>query len=132
MKVRRGRPLKKAQAGIWGKWIDRSHIIEEKNHAVREITRAFVLSTNKYTVQISYEPTEIGIVTHLWIRRHDGETEIPWRDKQRIKREVIGDRTAIEVFPRECDLVDQADMYHLYVLPEGVALPFGLSINTTK
>ena len=112
---------------IWGEWIDRTWLIHMVRHPISRITLAYGLSSNRYVVQISDEPTEIGLVTHLWINRCDGEREIPWRDKQRIKRELVGpDRTAIEVFPRDCDLVDQADMYHLWVLPEGMGLPYGL------
>jgi len=52
---------------------------------------------------------------------------IPWDDLQRIKNELAGeDRTAIEVFPTVSDLVDKAPMRHLWVLPSGYALPFGL------
>lgn len=34
--------------------------------------------------------------------------------------------TAVEVFPATRDLVDVANMYHLWVLPKSVQLPFTL------
>lgn len=34
----------------------------------------------------------------------------------------------MEVYPGEGDLVNLADMYHLWVMPEGFALPFGLHL----
>ncbi|MGR9527665.1 DUF7694 domain-containing protein (plasmid) [Priestia megaterium] len=49
------------------------------------------------------------------------------KEKQRIKNEIFGEEyTAIEVFPKESELVDEANMYHLWVLPKGMNLPFGI------
>lgn len=54
-----------------------------------------------------------------------------WSEKQRIKDELIGpERLAVEVFPPRSELVDQADAYHLWVLPEGFTLPFGVEETT--
>lgn len=48
-----------------------------------------------------------------------------WWEAQRIKDELAGkDRTAVEVYPPRDEIVDGADMFHIWVLPEG--LPFGL------
>jgi len=48
-----------------------------------------------------------------------------WWEAQRIKDEVAGtEKTAVEVYPPRGEVVDDADMYHLWVLPE--ALPFTL------
>ena len=93
-------------------------------HAVRV---AYV--NNRYSVQVSTQITDWGDVTHLWIRRHDSERIHSWADLQRIKNEVRPDgheRTAVEVYPRDAELVDVANMYHLWVLPPGFALPFTL------
>lgn len=80
-----------------------------------------------FSVQVYENRTDWGIVDHLLIRRHDQAPIRLWTDLQRIKNEVAGtDRTAIEVFPAEPDLVDQANLYHLWVLPVGFDLPFGL------
>ncbi len=88
---------------------------------------AFV--NNRYSVQVSVDATPWGAVHHLWIRRHDSEPVRSWTDVQRIKREVLhdgADRVGVEVYPREADVVDQANMYHLWVLPPGFEFPFGL------
>lgn len=70
--------------------------------------------------------TSIGIVEHMAIRNADN-TDISWSTKQRIKNELAGrKRTAIEVFPSEDRMIDAANMYHLWILPEGFDLPFGL------
>ena len=91
--------------------------------------RDYCLVNNRYSVQLSDEPSEWGVVVHLWIRRHDGEPTRSWSDLQRIKRECVEEgavRVAVEVFPADEQLVDQANMYHLWVLPLGFELPFSL------
>ena len=48
---------------------------------------------------------------------------ITWDDLQRIKREAgYGDWNAVEVYPADSDVVNVANMRHLWILPE--ALPF--------
>jgi hypothetical protein len=83
---------------------------------------------NHFAVWVSHEASAWGVVTHLWVRRHTSEARRPsWKEAQRIKDTIAGwDRVAVEVFPRRVDIVDQANMYHLWVLPVGVILPFGL------
>ena len=49
---------------------------------------------------------------------------ISWDDLQRLKREAgFGDRWAVEVFPPDEDIVNVANMRHLWLL--GDAPPFG-------
>lgn len=56
---------------------------------------------------------------HLAIRRHDGAEVRGWSDLQRIKTELYGpERVAIEIYPRESELENAANMRHLFVLPE--------------
>lgn len=63
---------------------------------------------------------------HLAIRTASNQ-EPPWRDLQRIKNELFGpERVAAQVCPPASRLIDQADMYHLFVLPVGAELGFGL------
>lgn len=57
----------------------------------------------------------------------NGERDIPWRVKQEIKNEIFGEnRLAIEVFPKQKNLVDVMDIYHLWVFPKDFDLPFGI------
>jgi hypothetical protein len=82
---------------------------------------------NRYTVQISTVATAIGEVMHLWIRHHTGEMPRAWSDLQRIKNEIAGnERAAVEVFPPVSELVDSANMAHLWVYPEDFVIPFRL------
>ena len=90
-----------------------------------ELNKAWVDSA--YAVMSRTIQTDWGEVEHACIRNIDN-TDIPWAEKQRIKNELFGeDRTAIEVFPTTADLVDEANMYHIWVLPKGFKIPFGLS-----
>lgn len=44
---------------------------------------------------------------------------LTWDEMQEIKRQVgMGDMYAIEIFPRDRDLVNVANMRHIWVLPE--------------
>jgi hypothetical protein len=49
-----------------------------------------------------------------------------WWEMQRIKNELAGPTlTAVEVYPPQTQVVDGADMFHIWILPEPLA--FGLS-----
>ncbi|GGC68410.1 DUF7694 domain-containing protein [Chelatococcus reniformis] len=87
----------------------------------------FAYRNQLYAVLVRPVHTGWGVVQHLAICTVSS-IEPPWRDKQRIKNELFGaDRVAVEVMPPAARLVDQADMYHVWVLPPGHLLPFGLS-----
>lgn len=48
-----------------------------------------------------------------------------WWEMQRIKNELAGESaTAVEVYPPQSEVVDEADMFHFWVMPDG--LPFSL------
>lgn len=86
----------------------------------------------KYVVMSRLINTKIGTVEHFCIRNRDN-TDISWAEKQRIKNDLAGrKRTAIEIFPSEDRLIDEAGMYHLWILPEGYELPFGIHKNDIK
>lgn len=87
--------------------------------------------------------TDWGTVEHVTIKRYgepvefelsgDGSKDIPWKIKQEVKNELFGeDRVAIEVFPSEKNLVDICDVYHLWVLPKGFKIPFGIHPRDKK
>ncbi len=89
----------------------------------RELNRTW--SNVHYAVMSRELKTTWGRVTHYFITTAGGH-DIPWYDKQVIKNKIAGyDKTAIEVFPAQEDLIDAANSYHLWVLHD-VELPFGL------
>ena len=75
--------------------------------------------------------TKIGKVEHVTIAKHgisaDGSGDIPWAEKMEIKNELFGEnRAAVEVFPKENNLVDVCDVYHLWVFDKAFEMPFGI------
>jgi hypothetical protein len=60
---------------------------------------------------------------HLAVVSLSGERPT-FHEMQRIKNELAGvDATAVEVYPPQSELVDSADMYHIWVVDP---LPFGI------
>jgi hypothetical protein len=93
-----------------------------------ELDRAW--QDGEYAVMARKVQTEWGEVDHVCIRNRPN-TDVPWAAKQRIKNELFGhDRIAIEVFPETAELVDEANMYHIWVLPKGFKVPFSIRSDT--
>lgn len=91
-----------------------------------EMDRVYRSVNNKYLVMIRTVNSDWGEVEHAAIRNLES-TDIPWQEKQRIKNELFGnERIAIEVFPKKSELVDAANMYHLWIMPKEMELPFGI------
>lgn len=92
---------------------------------VAEMDRGY--TDGEYAVLVrTVESETFGPVLHAAIRNLLN-TDIPWRDKQRIKNELFGkERIAIEFFPKESELIDEAGMYHLWVFPPQTEMPFGI------
>lgn len=67
-----------------------------------------------------------GRCSYLSIKRIDKDPIHDWRDLQEIKNQLCGDeREALEIYPAESRLIDTANQYHLFVMPEGEDIPFG-------
>jgi hypothetical protein len=68
-------------------------------------------------------------IRHLGISSLSGERPT-WPEAQRIKDELAGEKaTAVEVYPPRAEVVDEADMYHLWIVPP---LPFSLRPAPTE
>lgn len=64
------------------------------------------------------------MVLHIKVRRHDGKDGISWDDLQKIKNECAGeDSVAVEIYPKENDVVNETNMRHLWVMPIDFKLP---------
>ena len=115
---------KAIRSGQWGDWrcTPLPNGIPGGNGWCAEIDVAY--ANDLYAVLVRPLETEWGTVMHCAIRTASN-LEPPWRDKQRIKNELFGaNSVAVEVMPRDVEVVDQADMYHMWVLPDGFYLPF--------
>ena len=54
-------------------------------------------------------------------------------EMQRIKNEIAGeDAVAVEVYPKQSDIFDGADAYHLWVLPDGLGFSIGDPVRLEK
>lgn len=122
----------------WGPWEWRNHIADPRHELTRRYAQRMGLKRAclnlVYSVLFFERASEWGTIDHLLIRRHDGAAgPFPWSDLQRIKDELCGpERVAVEVFPAQSQLVDDANCRHLWALPEGFALPFGLHLEGWK
>lgn len=118
-----GREVRARRTGKWGGWkhwrIPRGMVGGDGWPS--QVDEAF--SNDLYSVLKRDAP--FGVI-HLAIRTHSN-AEPPWRDLQRIKNELYGpERFAMQVCPAASRLVDAADLYHLWIMPEGFHPGFGL------
>jgi len=59
---------------------------------------------------------------HLKVKRWDGGDAISWDVLQAIKDEMLGKHVvAIEVYPAEYDVVNEANIRHLWAIPQHLA-----------
>ncbi len=111
-----------------GQWMPQMDRCWMSNDGIQVTSRLLITPWGKV------EHAAISIITHddLWLSSN-GERDIPWRVKQEIKNEVFGEnRLAIEVFPKQKNLVDAMDIYHLWVFPKDFELPFGIHPTRDK
>lgn len=80
-----------------------------------------VYQSDEYFVQVHKKAVGVRWVA---VSRIDCEDRISWDELQHIKS-VIGfpDRMAVEIYPKDADIVNVANMRHLWVLDE--PLPIG-------
>lgn len=85
---------------------------------------------NLYSVYVR----EIGQgALHISFHRHSRGAVRDWRHFQAIKNEVAGpERLAVEVFPPESCLIDEANEYHLWVVPPGHESDFPFLVPTSQ
>lgn len=118
--------MRSSKSMLGGPWEWRT-IPKDYPHTPKGLLKACLNS--QYSVQFFQHETEWGTVDHLMVRRHDGQPIRSWTDMQAIKDDLMGpERVGVEVYPAAADLVDSANIYHLWVLPEGMVLPFGLHL----
>lgn len=85
-----------------------------------------VFRNNLYQVAVTPVQQESGTWIWLSIKRIDRKVIHDWRHLQRIKNDLVGEeREAIEIYPPESQLVDEANQFHLWVMPAGVFSPVG-------
>lgn len=82
-----------------------------------------------YAVMAAPMETPWGTVMHVMITNIFDAPCRDWPDLQRIKNELFGEAsTAFEIFPPARETIDQVNMTHLWVMPDGWQAPFGLHV----
>lgn len=112
------------QSGDWGAWerLDTRSAVTDLPSRVGWL-REVVAAHRCRCFSVLERPLPEGIL-HLAISSLSG-IRPTWPEAQRIKNEIAGPAaTAVEVYPPQGEVVDGADMYHLWVLPG--PLPFSL------
>lgn len=112
------RERKLRRIGEWGEWerLENPHRFQrgwlgEVDHVRRN--RVFAVLVR-----------DVGTAIHLAISSLTGDRP-SWYEMQRIKNELAGEKaTAVEVYPPASEVVDEAEMFHLWVLFK--PLPFSL------
>jgi len=73
---------------------------------------------DEHTVQVCECLAPWGWTFHLKVRRRDGKDGISWDTLQAIKNEMIGyEEIAVEVYPSQIDVVNDANIRHLWTVP---------------
>lgn len=82
-----------------------------------------VYQNGQFIIQV-FEENNAWNAKKVMIRWLDARPEIPWAILQKIKNDLFGaEVTALEVFPKESNKVDVANMYWIWILPEGFDCP---------
>ena len=118
------RERKRRRNGEWGEWETLNFMPGQAGDG----WAAFITTAHRNKVfSVLDRQAEAG-VRHLAVSSLSGKRPT-WPEMQRIKDELAGlDATAIEVYPPRDHVIDEADMFHIWVLRG--RLPFGLHLDT--
>lgn len=104
---------RRRKSGNWGEW---EHIMFARGSAGQGWAADFTDAFRNQVFSVLWRVLPDG-VEHFAISSLTQERPT-WPEMQRIKDELAGhDRTGVEVYPPHAEIVDQANMYHLWVLP---------------
>lgn len=82
-----------------------------------------VFMNNMFVVQVYKHDNEWG-ADRVMIRWSDARPDHDWSLFQKIKNDIFGpERVALEVYPAESNRQDVANVYWLWVLPQGFDCP---------
>lgn len=118
------RERKRRRSGDWGDWETLTFMPGQAGRG----WASFITTAHRNKVfSVLDRQAEVG-VRHLAVSSLSGHRPT-WPEMQRIKDELAGpEATAIEVYPPRDQVVDEADMFHIWVLRG--RLPFGLHFET--
>jgi len=116
-----------------------AHIAKAMNlpydEALAQIVDNYQQNVNRYTSDSGYHVTVFDVpanegwpeMVHLSISNRDLSALLDWRHLQEIKNDLVGEENeAVQLFPAESRLVDQANQFHLWALKDPtINFPFG-------
>lgn len=85
------------------------------------MTRAY--RNSRYTVMVyDNDITTAGPATRVMIQKYDDTPFLGhWMEMQKIKNEIFGREVmAIEYYPKESQLINDHNIYWMWIFPEGV------------
>ena len=84
-------------------------------------------NTNMYEMLVHSDEKFMPMVTWLSVRMNNGKDWLcDWRDFQAIKSDLCSPtREGMEIYPSEERVHDLDNVFHIWVLPEGMVLPIG-------
>lgn len=108
-----------------------AHIV--RNHTAMGLPVPDELWANDiYEVFVAYLDGSPDTGWHLSIKRYDRAPVRNWRHFQQMKNEICGEHAeGLELFPGEHRLADNANQYHLFVMPLGTPVPIGFEGGMT-
>ena len=122
--------IRKCMSGGYGEWRDvtneehTQNLIAQVKHKPKKI-----FMNGMFVVQVYDTPNAWG-AERVMIRWSDARPDHDWSLFQRIKNDLFGpSRVALEVYPSEKHKQDVANMYWLWVLPEGFDCPIEFKIK---
>ena len=81
--------------------------------------------SNAFVQEMGHVQTDLGQLLYIRIRR-ENYGQLSWREAWEIFRRGYPGQWAVQFFPPAGDLVDDADIFHLYVLD---FVPTGVNIH---
>jgi hypothetical protein len=112
--------------GASGPWAKRPEVVAGLRRQNPARVDAWLNQT--YSVQL-FRHAPLPGIDHLVVRRHDEGTDIPWTHMQAIKDRLADNghnRWAIEVFPPCGEVIDNCNIRHIWVMPQGWTSPVDL------
>jgi hypothetical protein len=83
---------------------------------------------NVFVQEMGWVQTDLGHLLYIRIRR-EGYGQLSWREAWEAFRRNYPGQWAVQFFPPADDLVDDEDIFHLYVLD---FVPVGVNINRRR
>jgi len=95
--------------------------LDNAKNIPKGMTRAF--RNTRYTVMVyDNSPVSTGTATRVMIQKHNNTPILNhWSELQKIKNEIFGEETtAVEYYPAQSQLIDDYNIYWLWIFPEGL------------